>query len=149
MAAKPQLTPPGGVSSDTLIFVATTPCCLADTRSGSGYPGLTAAVIVWQANTPYLSNAAIVAANLSDSSASVADGGNSTGVDVVVDVNGYFAAPTDLNVNTGVGLQTLGHDTVGSYNTASGVGALGNNNERGPQHSEWLRRVRQQYSRCD
>jgi hypothetical protein len=134
--ASSELTLPGGVSTDTLIFVAMTPCRLADTRSSSGYPGLggygavlptvprklpvttvtptcgipssaqaysfnvtivntssdsgfltvypgpvqpTAAVIVWQTTIPYLSNAAIVAANPTDSSVTVADGGNSTG----------------------------------------------------------------------
>ena len=31
---------PAGVSNEPLTFVAMTPCRLADTRSGSGYPGL-------------------------------------------------------------------------------------------------------------
>jgi hypothetical protein len=177
----PELTLPGGVSTEPLSFVAMTPCRLADTRSGSGFPALgtgpvlpnvpvklavtsvtacglpaaefaqaysfnvtvvntfsdsgfltvypgptqpTAAIIVWQTNIPFLSNAAIVAANPADGSVLVADGGNSQGVDIVIDVNGYFAAPTDPNANTAVGFGTLTSNTTGVDSTASGVNAL-------------------------
>jgi hypothetical protein len=184
--ATPALTLPAGVSNEPLTFVAMTPCRLADTRAGSGYPGLggygpvlpnvprslpvpsvtptcgipagafaqaysfnvtvvntfsdsgyltvypgptqpTAAVIVWQTNIPYLSNAAIVAANPVDGSVLVANGGNTQGVDVVIDINGYFTAPTDLSENTAVGAGALTSNTTGSANTASGFAALGNN----------------------
>ena len=36
----PKLQLPGGVTTDILVFVPMTPCRLADTRSGSGYPAL-------------------------------------------------------------------------------------------------------------
>ncbi len=44
--------------------------------------------------------------------------------DVIVDMNGYFAAPTDVNGNTAIGVGTLALDTTGAGNTASGYGAL-------------------------
>ncbi len=44
--------------------------------------------------------------------------------DVVIDMNGYFTAPTDLNGNTGVGFGTLASNTTGVDDTASGNGAL-------------------------
>jgi hypothetical protein len=49
--------------------------------------------------------------------------------DVIIDMNGYFAAPTDLNGNTAIGAGTLlsntpGSDGAGSYNTAIGDQAL-------------------------
>jgi hypothetical protein len=36
----PQIQMAGNVAGDPLIFVPISPCCLADTRSGSGYPAL-------------------------------------------------------------------------------------------------------------
>jgi len=64
-------------------------------------------------------------------------------VDVIIDLNGYFASPTDLNNNTAIGAgalavnggsnntatgaAALSQNTVGSYNTATGFDALTSN----------------------
>lgn len=53
--------------------------------------------------------------------------------DVIIDVNGFYAAPSDLNGNTAVGLGTLTNNTTGTQNTAAGSGAL-------QQHGQWLGR---------
>ena len=47
--------------------------------------------------------------------------------DVVIDVNGYFAAPSDLNGNTAIGAGTLLNPTTGADNTAVGAEALWGN----------------------
>jgi hypothetical protein len=47
--------------------------------------------------------------------------------DVIIDMNGYFAAPTDVSGNTAVGFDALNNNTTGSSNTASGSGALSSN----------------------
>ncbi len=47
--------------------------------------------------------------------------------DVVIDMNGYFAAPTDVTGNTAIGAGTLTSNTTGSQNTASGSSALSAN----------------------
>ncbi len=44
--------------------------------------------------------------------------------DVVVDINGYYAPPTDAQSDTGMGLGALASDVGGSDNTAFGTGAL-------------------------
>ena len=104
---------------------------VVNTFSDSGnltvYPGPTqptAAVIVWQTNIPYLSNAADGPV---DDSVLVADGGNSQGLHVVIDINGYFAATSDLSLNTALGAGALANNTAGSGNTASGFDALQGN----------------------
>ena len=43
---------------------------------------------------------------------------------VVIDMNGFFAAPTDLNYNTAIGRERLASDTTGNKNTATGQFAL-------------------------
>ena len=48
-------------------------------------------------------------------------------IDVVIDMNGYFAAPSDLDGNTALGVETLGADTTGADNTAIGSAALASN----------------------
>ena len=47
--------------------------------------------------------------------------------DIVIDMNGYYAAPTDLNDNTAIGLGTLSNNTTGEFNTATGVYTLAHN----------------------
>ena len=47
--------------------------------------------------------------------------------DVIVDMNGFYAAPSDLNGNTALGAGTLLSNTVGINNTATGVDALQSN----------------------
>jgi hypothetical protein len=46
---------------------------------------------------------------------------------VIIDMNGYFTAPTDLGNNTAIGAGTLAMNTTGNYNTASGYQALYSN----------------------
>ncbi len=99
------------------------------------YPGLSGptpgvlpffASLVWQGNTVYLSNAVIVAANPTDGSVYI-DSNQKT--DIIVDINGYFAAPTDSNAgnNTALGYQSLQANTAGTGNTANGYQALETN----------------------
>jgi len=75
-------------------------------------------------------NAAIVPAGLASlvnpaGSVSLFNSGPAT-IDVVIDMNGYFAAATDLNGNTALGAGTLVSNT-GINNTATGDDALQNN----------------------
>jgi hypothetical protein len=44
--------------------------------------------------------------------------------DLVIDINGYYAAPTDLNGNTAIGAGTLANNITGLGNTAMGIQAL-------------------------
>jgi hypothetical protein len=72
-----------------------------------------------------VANAAIVPAGTSADSGgvSVYNSGPAT-TDVIIDMNGFFTAPTDVNFNTGVGVGVLQDDTIGNFNTASGFYAL-------------------------
>jgi hypothetical protein len=47
--------------------------------------------------------------------------------DIIIDINGYYAAPTDLNGNTAIGAGTLANNITGKNNTATGQGALASN----------------------
>jgi hypothetical protein len=76
-----------------------------------------------------VANAAVVPAGTPSGGISVFNAGPAT-TDVVVDMNGYFAAPTDLNDNT-----------------ALGVGTLSNNTTGGDEHCRRLRRTTGQYQR--
>jgi hypothetical protein len=71
-------------------------------------------------------NAAIVPAGTPSGGISVYNNGPAA-TDVVIDMNGYFAAPTDLNANTAIGFGTLASNTTGNSNTATGVSALFSN----------------------
>jgi hypothetical protein len=93
------------------------------------------ASLTWSPGAAYQTNAVITASS-SDGSVNVV--ANST-TDVVVDTNGYYAAPTDAGSDTGLGKGALAHDVpevtfgldgvqiLGFYNTAFGSGALGAN----------------------
>jgi hypothetical protein len=78
-----------------------------------------------------VNNAAIVPAGV----ASLVNAGGSVSlynsgpaiIDVVIDMNGYFAEPTDLNGNTAIGTGTLESNNGGTYNTATGADALQDN----------------------
>jgi endosialidase-like protein len=72
-----------------------------------------------------VANAAIVPAGSSSGGVTLYNAGPAA-TDVIIDMNGYFAAPTDMNENTAVGVGTLSN-TIGGGNTASGAFALGNN----------------------
>ena len=84
------------------------------------------ASLVWQGSTAYLSNAVIVSANPTDGSIYV---DSNVRTDVVIDIGGYFAAPTDSNggANTALGYQSLQANTAGTGNTANGFQALETN----------------------
>jgi hypothetical protein len=73
-----------------------------------------------------VSNAAIVPAGTPDGGVSVYSHGPSA-TNVIIDMNGYYAAPTDGFSNTAVGTGTLASNTTGYQNTASGASALANN----------------------
>jgi hypothetical protein len=75
-----------------------------------------------------VNNAAIVPAGTSDSSGgvSVYNDGPAT-IDVIIDMNGFFTAPTDQNYNTAIGIGTLASNTTGADNTATGYDALTSN----------------------
>lgn len=70
-----------------------------------------------------LDNAAIVAAGTPSGGISVYNSGPAT-IDVIIDMNGYFAAPTDTNQNTTIGEFALENNTTGAYNTGTGYLAL-------------------------
>ncbi len=77
-----------------------------------------------------VSNAAIVPAGPSGSpgygGVSVYNDGPAI-TDVVIDMNGFFAAPSDLTNDTAIGAGALVSNTTGNNNTATGVSALQNN----------------------
>ncbi len=81
-----------------------------------------AATLVWQPNV-IVSNAAIVAAGASGS----VDVYANASTDLVIDINGYYAPPTDLLDNTALGAGALASNTTGASNSASGALALGGN----------------------
>jgi Chaperone of endosialidase len=68
-----------------------------------------------------VANAAIIAGG-ENGSISLYSSGPAT-IDVVIDINGYFASPTDLNGNTAIGAGTLAVN-AGTNNTATGADAL-------------------------
>jgi hypothetical protein len=70
-----------------------------------------------------ISNAAIVAAGTPYGGISLFNYGPAT-IDVVIDMNGYFAAPTDDSANTGIGAGALANLTSGYNNLAIGADAL-------------------------
>jgi len=76
-----------------------------------------------------VANAAIVPAGTPMGGISVFNFGPAT-TDVVIDMNGFFAAPSDLNYNTAVGVATLANNTSGGFNVANGYEALKNNTSR-------------------
>jgi len=69
-----------------------------------------------------VANAAIVPAG-TDGHGSV-DVYASSATDLIIDINGYYAAPGDLNGNTALGDGALASNTSGGNNTASGLNAL-------------------------
>ncbi len=182
---------PGGITPDLLVFVPMTPCRLADTRPGSGYPALgsalltsltphtlpiaracsivvqggggnpeayslnvtvvptshtpggyllvypnpatpvpLAASLTWNPSASYQTATVITAAS-PDGSVNVAASGPT---DVVIDINGYFAAPTDLESNTAMGTGAMASttfNTSGDLNTAFGYQAMFSNTSGG------------------
>ncbi len=80
-----------------------------------------------------VANAAIVPAGTPSGGISVYNDGPAV-ADVVIDMNGFFAAPSDLNDNTAIGASTLASNTTGNENTAVGSIAL-NLNTTGLQNT--------------
>jgi hypothetical protein len=82
-----------------------------------------AASLTWTAGAAFQTNAVITA----DSS----DGSVNLVVDfptnVVVDINGYYSAPTNAGADTALGSGALANDTLGIENTALGLSALYSN----------------------
>jgi hypothetical protein len=74
------------------------------------------ASMTWNPGASFQSNAVISAASPGGSVNVVA---NAT-TDVVVDINGYYAAPTDAQGDTALGTGALNSDTSGTGNTAFG-----------------------------
>jgi hypothetical protein len=68
-----------------------------------------------------VANAAIVPAGTPNGSIDVYASNNT---DLIIDINGYYAAPTDVDSNTGLGRGALSSNTTGHANTASGIFAL-------------------------
>ncbi len=176
----PQVATAASVNgSSALVFVAMTPCRIADTRASQGFAGAfgapslvggaTGRTFPIQSNTtcPVPSNAQAYSLNLTivapapygfitayptpgpmplaatlnwatplivGNSAIVPAGTNgsidifaSSTTDLVIDINGYYAAPGDLNSNIAIGAGALANDTTGSQNVAIGQQALANN----------------------
>jgi trimeric autotransporter adhesin len=73
-----------------------------------------------------LANAAIVPAGTPSGGVNVINSGPAT-MDLVIDMNGFYAAPSDLNGNSAIGSGALVSNTTGTQNTASGTGALQSN----------------------
>ena len=79
--------------------------------------------LVWQGSTMYISNSVIVASNPTDGSVYL---DSNAVTDVVIDINGYYVAPTDSSTggNTAIGFQSFQANTAGTGNTATGYQAL-------------------------
>jgi trimeric autotransporter adhesin len=73
-----------------------------------------------------LANAAIVPAGTPSGGVNVVSSGPAT-MDLIIDMNGFYAAPSDLNGNTAVGSGALVSNAPGVDNTAVGVDALQQN----------------------
>jgi hypothetical protein len=71
-----------------------------------------------------VANSAIVPAGTNAGGIKVFAAGNT---DIIIDLNGFYAAPTDLNSNTAIGAGTLSNNTTGNNNTAIGDQVLQNN----------------------
>jgi hypothetical protein len=100
-------------------------------------PGAMSFLSAWPAGQPFpsvstlndpvsggvVANAAIVPAGTAGAIQMVAGGAT----DVIIDINGYYAAPSDADGNTAIGAGALASNTTGFDNTASGAGALQSN----------------------
>jgi hypothetical protein len=77
-----------------------------------------------------VANAAIVPAGTVSGGINVYNQGPAT-ANVIIDMNGFFAAPEDLNGNIAIGAGALASNTTGEFNTASGGNALTSNTTGG------------------
>jgi hypothetical protein len=97
-------------------------------------PGPLSYLSVWPAGQPYpsvstlndptpggvIANAAIVVAGTAGAIQMLA----SNPTDVIIDINGYYVAPTDGSFNTAIGGGALDNNTTGAGNTAIGAAVL-------------------------
>jgi hypothetical protein len=102
----------------------------------TGSPAAVATIVEYQGQAT-LSSAAIVPAGTPNGAITVFDSGPNATLDVIIDMNGFFAAPTDLNQNTALGAGALGNSTAGGDNTAVGYQALTNNSGDGNTAVGW------------
>lgn len=103
------VVPPGGTPGGYLVM----------------YPNPAAPVplvasLTWNAGAAF-QTAAVVVASSSDGTVNVAA---RFPTDVVIDINGYYASPSDQRDNTGLGFLSLAGATTGARNTAFGSWAL-------------------------
>ncbi|MBV9769311.1 MAG: tail fiber domain-containing protein [Bryobacterales bacterium] len=89
-------------------------------QAGASQPGVSTLNDV---QAGIVANAAIVPAGTPNGGVSVYNAGPAA-TNVIIDMNGYYTAPTDLNFNTALGYFTLADNTSGIYNTATGDIAL-------------------------
>jgi hypothetical protein len=133
--------PPFNVSTDEAYSLNVTVVPPSNTPGGYliAYPNPVtplplAASMTWNPGASYQTGSVVAAASPDGSINVVA----SLPTDVVIDINGYYAPPTDEGNNTGLGVSALGSVVVtlpggfgstdsGTGNTAVGVGALGSN----------------------
>ena len=78
------------------------------------------ASMTWNPGASYQSNA-VIAASSTDGTVNVV---SNNPTNVVIDINGYYAAPTSSQGNTALGILALSADTSGGGNTALGSFAL-------------------------
>jgi len=83
------------------------------------------ASLTWNPGASYQTNAVITAASGNGSVNLAAN----FPTDVVVDVNGYYSAPTDSGADTALGAGALNGDALGVENTAFGAAALYSNGD--------------------
>ena len=81
-----------------------------------------------------VANAAIVPAGTPSGGVSVFNSGPAA-MDLIIDMNGFYAAPSDLNGNTALGIGALLSNAPGSDNTAVGSSALGGNSNVGADNT--------------
>jgi hypothetical protein len=80
---------------------------------------MTVASLTWNPAASFQTNAVITAASSDGSVNIVVD----FPTDVVVDINGYYAAPTNAGGDTALGTGALAGEDGSTYNTAFGDGA--------------------------
>ncbi|MBV9770288.1 MAG: tail fiber domain-containing protein [Bryobacterales bacterium] len=73
-----------------------------------------------------VANAAIVPVGSPSGGISIYNAGPAT-TNVIIDMNGYFTAPTDQSNNTALGMGALEFNSSGTFNTATGYNALMSN----------------------
>jgi hypothetical protein len=110
----------GAYSLNITAIPATTLSFLSVWPAGQPYPGVST---LNATSGGIVANAAIVVAGTAGAIQML----SSDPTDVIIDINGYYGAPSDSGSNTAIGAGTLAANTSGTDNTATGVGALQSN----------------------